>query len=110
MSTTRSLTIGRFPIAEITGTCPASTIGSIRGARQVRLADLIGGRRRRVDKLAEVVELVGELTTGVVGPRVREIEDSLPDEAVLVDPDRNRESSSRSKAGVLIVGSCRHEL
>src|SRR5580765_5851106 len=30
MSTTRSLTIGRLPIAEITGTCPASTIGSIR--------------------------------------------------------------------------------
>ena len=30
MSTTRSLTIGRFPIAEITGTWPASTIGSIR--------------------------------------------------------------------------------
>jgi hypothetical protein len=30
MSTTRSLTIGRFPIAEITGTCPLSTIGSIR--------------------------------------------------------------------------------
>ena len=30
MSTTRSLTTGRFPIAEITGTWPRSTIGSIR--------------------------------------------------------------------------------
>jgi hypothetical protein len=30
MSTTRSLMIGRFPIAEITGTWPASTIGFIR--------------------------------------------------------------------------------
>ena len=30
MSTTRSLTIGRFPIAEITGTCPASAMSTIR--------------------------------------------------------------------------------
>src|SRR5215211_7443463 len=30
MSTTRSLTIGRFPIAEMTGTWPASTSGFIR--------------------------------------------------------------------------------
>ena len=30
MSTTRSLSTGKFPIAEITGTCPASTIGFIR--------------------------------------------------------------------------------
>ena len=30
MSTTRSLSTGRLPIAEITGTWPASTIGFIR--------------------------------------------------------------------------------
>ena len=30
MSTTRSFTIGRFPIAEITGTCPDSAISLIR--------------------------------------------------------------------------------
>ena len=30
MSTTRSLTIGRFPIAEMTGTCPACAISYIR--------------------------------------------------------------------------------
>ena len=29
MSTTRSLTIGRLPIGEITGTCPASAISRI---------------------------------------------------------------------------------
>ena len=30
MSTTRSLTIGRFPIAEITGTCPACAMSYMR--------------------------------------------------------------------------------
>jgi hypothetical protein len=30
MSTTRSLTIGMFPIAEMTGTCPASAMSYIR--------------------------------------------------------------------------------
>ena len=30
MSTTRSLTIGRFPIAEITGTCPSETTSAMR--------------------------------------------------------------------------------
>jgi hypothetical protein len=30
MSTTRSLTIGMFPIAEITGTCPDSAMSAMR--------------------------------------------------------------------------------
>jgi hypothetical protein len=37
MSTARSLTIGMFPIAEMTGTWPRSTIGFMR-SRQARIA------------------------------------------------------------------------
>ena len=37
MSTTRSLTTGRFPIGAIVGTWPASTIGFI-GSLQARMA------------------------------------------------------------------------